>query len=145
MLLLVLQFRAVLRVQLGVEGQDLEALGIGHVLVQREVARALPRVDPPGLAATGVDLAEQVAEGRLQREAHRVGGLFRHLAEGVVAQGGHQRELVQVERTEVAIGGQQRAQGAQGAHLQHMVPVGRQRHPLQLGLLRAEAQLADQP
>ncbi|MNT54621.1 hypothetical protein D3C72_1917960 [compost metagenome] len=122
--LIALQFRVVYGVETWIEWHDFQAPGVRHVLIQRVVGGRLRRIDSPQLFKLGQCVPEPVAHGGLQGKAHRRGfdgGFIGVLTKGAIAQGGHQRQLIQVERTVRRVRGQHGAQGSQRAHFQYGV------------------------
>lgn len=108
------QFRIIDGVKKGVKRHDLQAFGVGHVFIQRVVGFWLFRIELPELFELGQCIREPVAHAWLLGEVQRrfYWGLVRCLAEGAIGQGRHERQLIQVERTEFGGGGQHGSQGA---------------------------------
>ncbi|AVJ90552.1 hypothetical protein CSB97_2711 [Pseudomonas aeruginosa] len=133
-------------VKFGVERYDLQAPGVGHIFIQGVISlpAGLSCVHLPQLIGPGQGIAEPVADAGLRRKAHAVGFhrlRIGFLAKRAIAQGRHQRQLVQVEVAERFARGQERTQRPQGAHLQHMVPVRQQRDTANPGRPGSKSQL----
>ena len=87
----------------GVEGQDFEAFGVGHLFIKRVIAgdRRLVFFDPPALAEVCQGIPEKVADTGVKFEfdsMSRPDG--RLLAEIRITQPGHDGELIQIQGAE---------------------------------------------
>lgn len=118
--------RFVLLIQGGIERQDFEALRVRHFFVEGVVAviRRLGIVHFPAFPVVRKGFAKEVTDAGVQWKAdpvHRVfGGV---LAEIAITQVRHDRQLVQVQGTELIVGREHGAERPQWTHLEQGVPV----------------------